>query len=160
MDLGVQALDLCLFLLDRPKISRVTATAPAGRYEVEDSANVLAEAEDGTTISIEVTWSYFGDADHREVRVMGTEGSASMPPLTVYKQLGGRPLDVTPRQPWPRGGEDPYTNSYRRVLDHFIRTVTSQADAPLPVDQAHLMAVIEAAYLSAEEGREVSLAPV
>ena len=157
MDLGVQALDLCMFLLGEPKITRVTATASTGRYEVEEAATLLAETDNGTAVSIEVSWSYFGEADLRQVRVMGSEGSAAMPPLSVYKQLGGRPLDVTPRQPWPRGGEDPYTNSYRRVLDHFVRTMTSQADAPLPGEQAHVMEVIEAAYRSVELGREVLL---
>jgi predicted dehydrogenase len=157
MDLGVQALDLCLFLLDGARIVRVTALARVGEHEVEESAKLLAETSRGTAISVEVSWNYFGEADYRRVRVMGTEGSGVIPDLRVYKQLGGRPLDVTPRQPWPRGGEDHYTNSYRRVLDHFVRTITSEAETALPTDQVHLMEAIGAAYRSIEEGREVRL---
>jgi predicted dehydrogenase len=157
MDLGVQALDLCLWMVGCPEIARVTANMAAGDFEVEESATLVAETREGLSVSLEVSWSYFGDADYRRIRVMGHEGSGLLPPLSVHKQLGGRPLDVTPRQPKPRGGEDPYTNSYRRALDHFVRCIVGQAEAPLPQEQVHLMEVIEAAYRSAREGREVAL---
>ena len=157
VDLGVQALDLCLWLVGNPKVVRVTATVAEGEFEVEESAVMLAETDAGQSVSVEVSWNFFGEGDYRRVRVMGHEGSGALPPLTVHKQLGGRPLDVTPTQPRPRGGEDAYTNSYRRVLDHFVRAITGQAEAPLPVDQIHLMAVVEAAYRSAREGHEVTL---
>jgi predicted dehydrogenase len=157
MDLGVQALDLALWLVGNPTVTRVSAIAFAGDYEVEESASILAHTSEGVGISLEVSWSYFGEADLRRVRVMGHEGSGVLPPLAVYKQLGGRPLDVTPRQPQTRGGEDSYTNSYRRVLDHFLRTIRGEAEAAPPSEQAHIMAVIEAAYRSIEEGREVAV---
>lgn len=157
MDLGVQALDLCLWLVGNPTVTRVSAAAAAGAYEVEESASLLAHTDVGISVSVEVSWSYFGDGDFRLVRVMGHEGSGSLPPLAVHKQLGGRPLDVTPRQPLPRGGEDSYTNSYRRVLDHFLRSIRGEAEVAPPAEQVQLMAVIEAAYRSIEEGREVSL---
>ena len=108
-------------------------------------------------LSAEVSWDYFSDQDRHHIRVMGTEGTGSLPPLAVYKQLGGRPMDVTPRQPRPRGGENPYTNAYRREIDHFIRTVAGTGDATPPTEQAALMALIEAAYRSAREGHEVEL---
>lgn len=157
MDLGVQALDLCLWMVGFPEVARVTANMAAGDFEVEESATLVAQTRDGLSVSVEVSWSYFGDSDYRRIRVMGHEGSGMLPPLSVHKQLGGRPLDVTPRQPKPRGGEDAYTNSYRRALDHFVRSMTGQAEAPLPTEQVHLMEVIEAAYRSAREGREVTL---
>lgn len=157
MDLGVQALDLCLWLVGSPTVTRVSATAAAGDFEVEESASLLAHTEEGIGVSVEVSWSFFGEADFRKVRVMGHEGSGSLPPLEVHKQLGGRPLDVTPRQPLPRGNEDRYTNSYRRMLDHFLRIVRGEAEASPPEEQVQIMAVIEAAYRSIEEGREVAL---
>jgi len=48
-------------------------------------------------------------------------------------------------------------NAYRRLLDHFVRTVAGRADAELPVNQVALMRLIEAAYASAETGKEVEL---
>lgn len=157
MDLGVQALDLCLWLVEYPRFDRVVASCHRSDYPVEDAATVMAVTEEGLALTLEVSWNLFAGEDRHFARVMGLEGSGSLPPLEVYKQLGGRPLEVTPRQPRPRGGENPYTNAYRRELDHFVRTVAGEAEAPLPGEQAQLMALIEAAYRSAEEGREVEL---
>jgi predicted dehydrogenase len=157
MDLGVQALDLMLWIVGYPRVSRVKAVTHYADLAVEDSANVLAETEGGMVLSAEVSWGYFAGEDRHHIRVMGTEGSGHLPPLAVHKQLGGRPMDVTPRQPKPRGGENPYTNAYRREIDHFLRTVRGVADAESPSEQVHLMELVEAAYRSAEEGTEVTL---
>ncbi len=156
VDLGVSALDLCLWLVGYPPIRRVRCVVAPGDFEVEDAATVMAEA-DGIVLNVEVSTRYFAGGDRYHARVMGTEGSGSLPPLEVYKQLGGRPLEVTPRQPRPRGGENPYTNAYRRQLDQFVRSVNGMGEAALPEEQAMLLRLIEAAYRSAEETREVEL---
>lgn len=157
VDLGVPALDLCLWTVGYPPVRRVSCQLKRGDHPVEDAASLLAVTEDGMAISVEVSNRYFAGTDRYYARVMGTEGSASLPPLQVYQQLGGRPLEVTPNQPRPRGGENPYTNAYRRQLDHFIRAVQGQVEAVFPREQASLMALIQAAYQAAESGEEVTL---
>ncbi len=157
VDLGVPALDLCLWMVDYPPIERVFCRLLDGEFGVEDAANLLFVSSEGVTFSVEVSTRYFAREDRFYARVMGTEGSGSLPPLEVFKQLGGRPLEVTPRQPRPRGGEDAYTNAYRRLIDHFVRVVAGEAEAPLPEDQIALMALVEAAYASAASDAEVSL---
>ena len=155
MDLGVPTLDLCLWLVGYPRIQLVKCLLVPGDHDVEDAAIVMAQSEDGVAFTLEVSTRYFSGHDHYYARVMGSDGSGSLPPLEIFKQLGGRPLEVTPRQPRPRGDENPYTNAYRRQLDHFVRVVTGMAEATLPEEQVALMALVEAAYRSAEEGREV-----
>ncbi len=156
VDLGVSAIDLCLWLVDYPKLEKVWCVLKPGDFEVEEAATLMIEA-DGLAVTIEVSTRYYAREDRYYARVMGTEGSGSLPPLEVYKQLGGRPLEITPRQPRPRGGENPYTNAYRRLIDHFVRSVAGTATAPLPEEQAVLLRLIEAAYSSAEDAREVAL---
>lgn len=156
MDLGVPSLDLCMWLVGYPKIKRVTCTTRFGDHKVEDAATLMAETDQGMAFTLEVSSRYFAGEDRHYARVMGTEGSGSLPPLEIFKQLGGRPLEVTPRQPRPRGGEHPYTNAYRRQLDHFVRAVTGTGEAELPEEQIALMALIQAAYRSAKEHREVA----
>jgi predicted dehydrogenase len=157
IDLGVPALDLCLWLIGFPTMKRVSCvTSPKGS-DVEDAATLMAETEDGIALSLEVSNRLFAADDRYFARVMGTEGSGSLPPLEVYKQLGGRPIEVTPRQPRPSGGENPYTNAYRRLLDDFVQSVAGRSAVALPHEQVALMALIEAAYLAAETGREVEL---
>lgn len=157
MDLGVQALDLCLWILDYPAVQGVRAVAYRDEYEVEEAATLLARLEGGVALSLEVSWGYFAGEDRHQVRLMGTEGAGSLPPLEIYKQLGGRPLEVTPRQPLPRGGENPYTNAYRREIDYFVRAILGEWDEALPREQAVLMGLVQAAYRSIEESREVEL---
>ena len=157
MDLGVQILDLAFWLVGYPQITRVSAVLQKGDDSVEDAASVFAVADSGTVFSVEASRSLFADADRTYARVMGTDGSGSMPPLEIQKQLGGRPMDVTPRQPKPRGGENPFTNAYRRLLDQFVRAVAGECDLPFPTEQVHLMEVMQAVYRSAEQGQEVRL---
>lgn len=157
MDIGVQALDLLLWLVGYPEVRSVRALLHHGELEVEESAVLLMDAADGLALNVEVSWAFFSDEDRHHARVMGTDGSGALPPLEVHKGLGGRPMDVTPRQPRPRGDENPYMNAYRREIDHFIRTLSSQAAREVPTEQIALMELIEAAYRSAREGREVEL---
>lgn len=157
MDLGVQIMDLAFWLVDYPRITRVTAVFRRGEAEVEEAATVFAVSESGIAFTFEVSWNLFAEADRHRARVMGTEGSGSLPPLDIHKQLGGRPMDVTPRQPKTRGGENRYQNAYRRLLDEFVRAVLGKSDVSAPVEQLHLMEVIAAAYRSADEGREIHL---
>ena len=157
MDLGVQALDLMLWTLGYPAVTRVNARIYGDEYEVEEEAHLDAVTESGTTLGLAASWRYHGSGDVHDLRVLGAEGAAHLPPLSVFKQLGGRPLEVTPKQPTPRGGEDLFTNAYRRQIDHFLRVVGGEAEAPFPKEQMALMNLIEAAYRSAREGREVQL---
>ena len=157
MDLGIAAVDLCLWTVGYPEIRRVSCVLDRTGDGVENAATLMAETTDGAVISVEVNNRLFAGEDRYRARVMGTEGSGQLPPLRVFKQLGGRPQDVTPRQPSPRGGENLYTNAYRRLLDDFVRQMRGTADAALPEEQAALMALIRAAYRAADSGREVVL---
>ncbi len=157
MDLGVQVLDLCFWLTDFPKAERVVAQIHPGEYEVEDGAVLTVMAEGGLSFQIEVSTSYFADEDRHFIRVMGNEGSGALPPLVVQKQLGGRPMDVTPIHPDEARRENPYTGAHRRQLDHFVRSAAGEAESPLPEEQVRLMSLVQAAYRSAREGSEVTL---
>ena len=157
IDLGVPALDLCMWLIGYPRMKRVSCVMSSKGSGVEDAATLLAESEGGVALSLEVSNRLFAGDDRYFARVMGTEGSGSLPPLEVYKQLGGRPIEVTPRQPRPSGGENPYTNAYRRLLDDFVQSVAGRSSVALPHEQVALMELIEAAYRAAELGREVEL---
>jgi predicted dehydrogenase len=157
IDLGVPALDLCLWLVGYPAMKRVSCVTSPHGVSVEDAATLMAETADGVALTLEVSNRLFAGEDRYYARVMGTEGSGSLPPLEVYKQLGGRPIEVTPRQPRPQGGENPYMNAYRRLLDDFVQSIAGRSDAELPHEQVALMELIEASYRAAEAGREVEL---
>lgn len=156
VDLGVPALDMCLWVLGYPAVKRVRCVLHVLGADVERGATVMLETEDGLALTLEVSNVLFASEDRYYLRVMGTEGSGILPPLEVFKQLGGRPMDVTPRQPRPRGGENPYMNAYRRLLDDFVRCVAGVSEHRSPLEHVQLMKLIAAAYRSAAEGVEVT----
>jgi predicted dehydrogenase len=157
MDLGVQSLDLLLWILGDPAIRRVTAVASRDELEVEDAATLLLETEDGAALTVEVSWTFFSREDRHYARVLGSEGAGSLPPLEIYKQFGGRPMDVTPEQSPPPGRRNRYMSAHRRQLDQFFRGIRGFADVDPPHDQVRVMELIQAAYRSIETGREVLL---
>jgi len=114
MDLGLQALDLALWLVAYPPLERVTAVTRMGEHGVEDSASLQVVAASGTVLQAEMSSNYYAGEDRHSVRVLGREGSASLPPLSVHKRLGGRPMDVTPEQPAAGSRENPYTAAQAR----------------------------------------------
>lgn len=157
IDLGIPALDLSLWIVGFPPMKRVSCVLGLSDEGVESAATVMIETQDGVALTLNVSNRLFAGEDRYYVRVMGSEGTGSLPPLEVFKQLGGRATDVTPRQPKPRGGENPYTNAYRRLLDDFVRCVAGLSDVTLPREQVQVMALVEAAYRAAETGREVEV---
>ena len=156
MDLGIQFLDLALWLLDYPAPRRVTATghAPDGS-EVEDTALLLLEVEGGTIITLDVSWSFIADRERQELQVVATKGSASLSPLRLFRDTVEGTLDLSPQL--GTGRENPFTASYRRELQHFVETLRTGDTIPPPREQLTLMTIIDAAYRSMAEGREVEI---
>lgn len=154
MDLGVQVLDLCLWMVDYPQVDHVRARMhPGENMEVEDAASVLLGLANGGTMSIEVTWSLFGERDRHVLRVFGSAGSASLQPLKVFKEVEHAILDVTPQL--QQGRENAYTASYREELRQFIGAASGGARQPAPSEQIQLMRIVSAAYESAEKDKEI-----
>lgn len=156
MDLGVQLLDLCLWMLRFPPLASVSAhTHPGEGMEVEDTAAFLGLLKDGGVISLTMSWSLVAERDRHYMRMLGTRGSAAIQPLAVYKEVDTGLIDVTPNIASNR--ENLYTASYRQELDHFARCARGEETVPLPTEQVQLMRVIALAYRSARERRELEV---
>lgn len=154
MDLGLQMLDLCLWMLDYPEPQRISAHLHRRVGEVEDSAVLLLHLEGGRAINLEVTWALIAQRERQYIHIFGTEGSGSLGPLKVFKEMDSGLLDVTPQL--APGRENQFTASYRQELAHFLELVRGEQSTELPVEQVLLLRIIEGAYRSAAEGREVS----
>lgn len=156
MDLGVQVLDLCLWMVDYPQVDRVSAHLHQGEnMEVEDAASVLLRLANGGTMTVEVTWSLFGERDRHALRLLGTAGSASLQPLKVVKEVDHTMIDVTPNI--PQGRENAYTASYREELRQFVAAASGGTVPPPPREQIQLMRIVQAVYESAEKAKEIRL---
>ncbi len=154
MDLGIQMLDLSLWLLGFPEPRRLVAhlhSMPGS--DVEDSAIVVLELADGRVVNLEATWSLVADREREYLHVIGGHGSGTFPPLRVFKDTESGVLDVSPQLQQSR--ENQFTASYRQELSYFVDAVRAERSIDTPMEQIALMKIVEGAYRSAERGGEV-----
>ena len=158
MDLGIQMLDLTLWLLGNQKARSVKASIfnkHAG-VEVEDTALALVQLDDGSALTIEVSWTNVTAQDEVYADLFGTQGRASLNPLRVMKEMHGHAVNLI-----SQGNEFPtvrYKRSHENELRHFIKCV--QDDIPMlstGEEGWERMRIIEAVYDSAKQMKEVEL---
>jgi predicted dehydrogenase len=154
LDLGAQALDLLLWILDFPRVERVSAQLH-GEGDVESSAVLNMALEGGASASVEVTWELIDEKDRHSVVVLGTQGSAYSWPLQLLRTTESGIMDVTP--PIDRPPSELYTDSYRQEWAEFLRFVRGQKPFQAEDDQVRLVETLEACYRSAQQRCEVKV---
>ena len=155
-DQGLPMVDLALWLADNPAPLRIWAhmDRPKGTA-VEDSALVTLECESGIAFTFDISWNYVGYDERWWFETLSSRGSARLAPLRVIKELNGKPTDVSPGGAATR--ENSFSQSYRAELAHFLAVIRDETPYEAPSDQVVLHKVVEAAYKSADEGKEVKL---
>ena len=181
-DIGVHVLDYALYLLGEPKVTAVSASVYAelgprglggsGRaaadtatseFEVEDFGSAFLRLEGGGTLIVEAGWAaYRSPEDLIDFSVYGTDGGADLHiggatetpvgTLTVYAESAGRNADrVVTAEPG---------RAHQHVVEDFVAVVRGdpahwvEHDGSLALTRAE---IIDAAYLSAKENREITL---
>jgi predicted dehydrogenase len=155
LDLGLSVLDLGLWLGGTPAPVRVSACLDSvGRERaVEQSGSAFVVCESGMSLFVDVTWHHLGEGERFGVGLRGSKGTAAINPLTVWKEMNGMPMDVSPTSSGSR--ENAFTASYRAEWAHFEAAIAGEARlAPLQ-DHLVLHRILDAIYKSAEEGRDV-----
>ena len=157
LDLGLSVIDLGLWLGGTPAPVRVSACLDSvGRERaVEQSGSAFVVCENGMSLFVDVTWHHLGEGERFGVGLRGSKGTAAINPLTVWKEMNGMPMDVSPTASGSR--ENAFTASFRAEWAHFEAAVAGEAKlAPLQ-DHLVLHRILDAIYKSAEEGRDVVL---
>jgi predicted dehydrogenase len=157
LDQGFPLVDLALWLADFPAPVRVSAHMDRGRGRdaVESAMLVQLECADGSAFSFDASWSYVGAEERWWMECLAEHGSARLAPLRVMKELNGRPVHVSHAGGAAR--ESAFTQSYRAQAAHFAAVLVGEVKYEAPADQVVVHQVLEAAYKSADEGREVRL---
>lgn len=169
LDVGVHMLDLAVYLMDNPRPVRVSAQMAAkfgkrpeiakmmrnawdpARFDVEDFAVALVHFENGATLLLRTSWATHIDAETFQVRLVGTEAGATTVPPVVYRNHAGIPVDEKLQVQ-----QGDWTGSYTREIAHWLKVVAGEA-APLvkEAETLNVQRIIDAAYASAEQGRDV-----
>jgi len=174
IDIGVHLLDLSLYLMGNPKPVSVFGSTYAefgphrrgigtwgtpnwnGFFDVEDLATALIKMEDGSTLSLDVSWAVHGEIEGNGpyVHLMGAEGGAvirnSAGKLFTEKFNQTIDIDLQPSA----NHEDARTLMFR----HFIECVREGKE---PISNAMTgftnNLILDAIYESSRTGHEVRL---
>src|SRR5436305_10839793 len=104
---------------------------------------------------MDVSWCHLSVAERFCFDLVGIKCSATVQLLLVFKDAHGTVIDATPTG--ASGRETPFAQSYRAEWTYFLAVIKGDVNAPPPRDQLALHRVLEAAYRSADEGRDVQL---
>ncbi len=166
LDVGVHMLDLAVWLMGNPEPTRVSAKTEAkfgkrpeiakmmrgawdpAKFDVEDFAVALVQFANGATLLLRTSWATHIEAETFNVRLAGTEAGATTVPPTVFRNHAGIPADehLQVRK----------VNSYEREIAHWLRVVDGKEPPLVKQEETiNVQRIIEAAYRSSAEGREV-----
>ncbi|GGD57625.1 Gfo/Idh/MocA family protein [Paenibacillus nasutitermitis] len=173
IDIGVHLLDLALHLMGSPKPVAVSGATYAkfgpdrrgigtwgtpdwdGHYDVEDFGTALIRMEDGSTLTLEVSWAVHMDTDNSPfIHLMGTDGGASyrgsQGKLLTEKFM--RPIDTELDTP------DNDEGARLRLSRHFLECIRD-GKQPLTTAMTGFTSnlVLDAIYESSRTGQEIKL---
>jgi len=159
MDMGIQLLDVALWILGNPAVKRVSAQASRDRlgFRVEDTMVAFYTLQGDRSLYLNVTWAFMSDESDVQIVFSGAKGTAYLNPLKITKEVQGSLVNVTPAGR-PLRPQDLYRKSFELEIDHFYQCIRSGAEPDSSGAQAAaLMEVVEATYRAAADGREVTL---
>jgi predicted dehydrogenase len=170
-DIGVHALDRCLYLMgefDAAAVSGQTFAKlgplglgngawgrgeidPKAKFDVDDLSIALIKLRSGRTVLLEASWAAHGPQnDANGTQLFGTQAGLLMPPVQLFRQ--SRTGYVTEAvDPLP-----PRANTNRMV--HFIDCLLGKAKPFVkPSESLAVQKILDAIYKSASTGREVRI---
>jgi predicted dehydrogenase len=158
MDMGIQLIDLALWLIGNPAVKSVRSYNYNIFQEskVEDSALAVIETINKTVITVEVAWRLHLEKDMNYTHVFGKQGGAFMNPLRLYKELHGNLVNVTPVQ--ENANVDVFKTAFDKEIRNFLNVIKGEVEpVTSAADGLYLMKVIDAIYESDKQGKQIDL---
>ncbi|MCF6409483.1 Gfo/Idh/MocA family protein [Pseudalkalibacillus salsuginis] len=176
IDIGVHIIDLCWYLMGRPKVKSVTgntyhklgnrsnvenlsfykaADYNSSKNNVEDSANALIRFENGASLFVDASFSLHARKDETSIKLYGEKGGAEIEPsLEIVSEKFNTILNVTPQV-------DSLTFNFNQAFEsevsHFVECVLENKVPISPVeDGVEIMKILCGIYESSEKGIEVT----
>lgn len=157
MDLGIQMLDMCLWVMGNPSVQRISAHATRDRlgFRVEDTLIAFYMLKGDASLYLNVTWAFMADESDAQTIFSGTKGTAILNPLKITKEVQGSLVNVTPAGK-PMRTQDLYRKSFELEIDHFYQSLREGVE-PISsgAEAAALLEIVEATYRATNENREV-----
>ena len=157
LDLGIVMFDLAFWLMGFPEAKEVLASNYSHNTKgVEDSSVVFIKMKNGSTLTIESSWSFETESDFYYCDCFGTDGGGSLNPFRILKRMHGNLVNVT-----PASHETPqtlYWKSYDNELKHWIGSLRGLHPLLSTGEEAlHRMKIVDAIYQSAKKGKSINV---
>ncbi len=177
IDLGVHMIDICWYLMGRPKPISVVGNTyhslgnrsniknlsfyKAADYDptintVEDLANVLVKFENGASLYVDVSFTLHAKEDELRCQLFGNKGGIDLEPqMQIMSEINDMIVNIDP-QIDHKGFH--FEQAFQNEVSHFIDQIIDGVASIAPVeDGVEVMKILNAVYQSAETGKEVQI---
>lgn len=177
IDIGVHAIDLCWYMMGRPKVVSVSANTykkignraniknlshykaadfDATKNTVEDLANALIRFENGASIMVDVSFTLHLKKDESVIKLFGEKGGFEIDPnVIIVTEKDDTILNIVPQTD---SNSLDVASAFQHEINHYIDCVTNNQQPISPVsDGVEMMKMLCAIYESAAKGAEVRL---
>jgi len=157
LDLGVNLIDLALWLADYPKVISIsTKNYCHNSKNLEDTSISLIRCENSVTINIEASWNLAEEKDTFYTNVYGTKGSIGANPFKLIKVLDDEQIDLG--STFVETPTEAFKKSYLNELKSFIGAIKGLNPVFSSGEEAlQLLKIAESMYLSAEKDQEIKI---
>ncbi|PYI55085.1 Gfo/Idh/MocA family protein [Paenibacillus flagellatus] len=175
IDLGVHMIDICWYLMGRPKVKSVSgntynrlgnrsnvknlnfykaADYDASKNTVEDLANAIVRFENGASLMVDVSFTLHAKQNEVSVKLYGDKGGCEIEPeLAIITEKYDTILNVTPQV---NSLQLNVTEAFQNEINHFVESCLNGTTPISPVeDGVEMMKMLCGIYESAETGKEV-----
>lgn len=175
IDIGVHIIDLCWYMMGRPKVKSVSGNSyrklgnrsnirnlsfyKAADYNadlntVEDMTNALIRFENGASLLVDVSFTLHAKQDESSVKLYGTKGGLEIDPeISIVTEKYDTIVNITPQV--DSLGLN-FTRAFQAEVDHFIENVKTGRKPISPVeDGVEIMKILCGIYESAAKGEEI-----
>jgi len=175
IDIGVHVIDLCWYMMGRPKVKSVSgntyrklgnrsniknlsfyqaADYDAEKNSVEDMTNALIRFENGASLLVDVSFTLHAKKDEATVKLFGTKGGIEIDPeIYIATEKYDTILNIKPQTD---AASFDFGRAFQSEIDNFIRCVKTGEEPISPVeDGVEIMKVLRGIYESAEKGVEI-----
>lgn len=171
IDLGVHIIDICWYLMGRPKVKSISGNTyhhlgnrgnvenlrfyKAADYDkekntVEDLANALITFENGASLMIDVSFTLHAKKDEIQVKLFGTKGGAELEPeLVLVSEENNTLLNIHPQIDHLTFD---FNNAFQNEIDAFVTSCLSGEKVVAPVeDGVEIMKILAGIYEASDK---------
>jgi len=177
IDIGVHVIDLCWYMMGRPKPVAVSANTyrklgnrsnvrnlsfykaadyDAEKNTVEDMANAMIRFENGASMLVDVSFTLHSKDNQQSVKLYGDKGGFEIDPeVVIVTEKHDTIINIQPQTDHKGFNFD---SAFQSEVNHFIASIQNGTQPLSPVeDGVEIMKILCGIYESAEKGAEVQL---